>query len=684
MSLVVRVDAEQFMPTHKGFAQTVTARNIWGRASKTNVVLDQYTGVLMCKPLQFYDDWEVAGTVTRYPISAWTGDTTHWDDVLNSVGSGNGILNADNAAGKITTSTTFDVNTSFLVSFFHCGTSNDRTPGIEFEFGQWKLVLSTSGDATLSRGGVTRYADIISDPISDQMVELVIMPYVNNSLLIRRINGYSSGMLVSLNAELDTSEMVADPPEIISAGKFSVTPKSVACKQFSLTELTYDTEADYELVSPVLDCIWPPSAAMTQSVVGDSLTNYGGVAGVGLWDKTTDTLFAADSAKHEYRAVFLLTPLAHKTTMIRGLTFGFTPEARAALTEAADVSDDVRSIEINVDSDASQTEALIDIRNPESYGLFGACSRLCTIEIDGNQILRGILAEPPVYTYTENGDRYYSLRVQSIYRYIQTASIVNELNLAGQVHSDAMGWICFLSSLAPNDVEFGITTDIIPLGTSADGQISTDWTIKPFDSGETWVKKICDETGWVLTDGINGGVYVLRYLDPLEFDSIPKHTYHMNSQYETGANQRVHAFSTYSIEPEANEFHLIFCNEAGEKCDAVYYDAASANGSLAVSDRPSNWLGFVKRGGIDIGQRSEAVGQALSLRIGAEVARRVDMMRIAADWPIYLWVNDTITIADEDLASSGNYRIRTMGIKISSEIAGREVRTCDILAELLA
>lgn len=682
MSMQVCIDAEQFMPTARGIAQTVTARNIWASGTKTNVILDQFTGVLMCKPIQMQDDWETLGTVTRYPLSEWTGDTTHWDDVLTSGGLGNGILNAYNEAGKITTSATFELNTSFLVSFHCCGSVNDRATGIELEFGQWKLALSTSGDATLSRGGIDRFHDIISDPIPDTFVELLIMPYVNNSLLIRRINGYNSGMLVAMSSQ-DMSEIATIPPSIITSAKFSVTPKSVAIKQFSLTELTYDTGADYELIGPVLDMIRPPSAAQTFVSTDDGLTNYGGGVAVALWNEASDTPFAADGSIHKYRPVFILTPLANKTPMTRGLTFGFKAENRSALTDPADVSLDVRSIEINVDKECSQTEATIEIRNPDSYGLFGACSRLCTIYMDGNQILKGILAEPPVYTYTEQGDEYYTLRVQSFYRYMQTASIINETNLAGMIHTDAMAWVCYLSTLAYNDVVFDVSTGTLPVTQSADGQISTDWTIKPFDSGEVWVKKLTSETGWVLTDGISGGVYVLKYADPLAFDSTSKHTYYMNSAYETGDNQRIHSYSAYSLEPEANEFHLMFCNEAGEVCDAVYYDSASANGSLGVGSRPSNWLGFVKRGGFDIGQHTEAEGQALALRIGAEVARRVDMIRITADWPSYLWVNDVITIRDEDANVTNNYRIQTMSIKSISEIYDNEIRTCDILAELL-
>ncbi len=683
MSISIKLDAEQFIPARNGFAQTVTARDIWNKGSKTNVILDNYTGVLMCKPIQFNNDWETAGTVTRYPISSWTGDTSHWEDLLTSGGLGNGLLNAHATAGKITTSTTFDANTSFLVSFYLCGSSNDKAAGIDLEFGQWKLSLSTFGDATLTRSGVVRFTDIITDPIADEFVELLIMPYVNNSLLVRRINSNNSGMLVSLTADQDTTEMGTDPPVIISSAKFSVTPQSVLCKQFSLTELTYDTTADYELISPVLNCIWPPSATQTMTTSDDGLTNYGGGVAVALWEETTDTSFAADGIKTKLRIAFLLTPLAHKTPMTRGLTFGFEAEDRIALLTPADISADVRSYEIHADAQANQTEAIIEIRNPDSYDLQGACSRLCTIDMDGINIFRGILAEPPVYKYTENGDRFYSIRVQSFYRYLQTASIVNDLNLAGMTHSEAVAWLCYLAGLAPNDVVFGTTTDVLPTEYTTDGQLSNNWTIKPFDSAETWTKKICDETGWRLTDGISSGVYVLMYLDPLLYTTVPAWNFHTKSAFTTADNQKIYSWEEYSIEPECNEFHLIFCNEAGEKCDAVYYDADSANGSLAIGDRPSNWLGFVKRGGFDVGNRTEAQGQALSLRIGAEVAKRVDMARFTAEYQPALWVNDVVTVHDDSAGTSANYRINTIAIKGIHEVSGSEIRVCDILAEKL-
>lgn len=681
MSISIKIDAEQFMPTQQGFAQTVTARDVWNKGTKTNVILDSYTGVLMCKPLQFVDDWETAGTVTRYPLSSWTGDTTHWENLNTSGGLGNGLLNSHETAGKITTSATFDANTSFLVSFYLCGTLNDRTSGIELEFGQWKLTLSTSGDAILYRDSVIRFTDIITDPIADQFVELVIMPFVNNSLLIRRINGNNSGMMVSLTLNNDITEHATDPVTVISSNTFSVTPKNVTVKQFSLTELTYDTGVDYELISPILSCIHAPTASQPFSSSDDGLTNYGGGVGVALWEASSDTVFTADGIKSTFRTVFELTPLAHKSPMTRGLTFGFASEERVALTTPADISADVRSYEIHADKTADQTEAIIEVRNPELYGLLGACSRLCTIDMDGVNILRGIMAEPASYKYTDNGEEYYTIRIQSFYRYLQTASIINDLNFAGMTHVDAMAWLCYLAGFATNDIVFETSTDPLPVEYSTDGQLSTDWTVKPFDLAESWVKKISDEVGWRLTDGISSSVYVLKYVDTMAFSDVSVWNYHKISSYESANNQRIFSWEEYSIEPECNEFHLIFCNEAGEKCDAVYYDANSANGSLPLASRPSNWLGFVKRGGVDIGNRTEAQGQALSLRIGTEVAKRVDVARFTAEYPVGLWVNDVVTVYNDDISTTDNYRINTIAITGVHEVSGAEIRHCDILAE---
>lgn len=681
MSISIKIDTDQYLPATRGFVQTVTARSAWKTGTKQNVVLDNYTGVLMCKPLQFYDDWEATGTVTRYPLSGWTGDTAHWEDLYNSSGTGNGLLNAHDGAGKITSKETFGANTSFLVSWMTCGHAGDKTAGIELEFGQWKLTLSTSGDAELSRGGVVRFADIITDSIADQFVELLIMPYVNNSLLVRRLNSNDAGMLVSMNPGQDTAEMGTSPPTIIAAAKFSVTPKNVLCKQFSLTELTYDTDADYELVSSPVNCTCAPTAAQDQDTTVDGLINYGGGLFIALRDATLDLPFVADGITRKFRAVFGLQPLAHKTPMIRGATIGFEPEPRITLPNPADISDDVKSYEIHIDETADKTEAIIEVCNPELYDLSGACARLCTIEMDGINIFRGILAEPPVYSHNEDGERYYTLRVQSIYRYLQTASIINEINFAGRNHVEAISWLCWLAGLDGNDILFDITTDPLPAEYGTDGQISNDWQIKLFDSAETWIKKICDETGWRLTDGISSGVYVLKYVDPLAFPTIADKDFHTEQASMTAQCQNIFSWEEYSLEPECNEFHLIFCDESGNRCDAVYYDAASADGALPNVDRPRNWLGFVKRGGFEIGQRTTAHAQQLALRVGAEVTRRIDILRITARYPAGLWVNDVINIIDE--GSIAKYRITTMSISGVNEVPGNEMRNCDILAEKL-
>lgn len=670
MSLRVCLDAQSYMPTKHGWLQTVKAKDIWGRGTKTNVLLDPYTGCISCKPIQLQDDWETLGTVTRYPIANWTGDTTHWDDILASGGSGNGIINSDFAAGKITTSATFETNTSFLVSFNLCGTDNDRTSGIVLEFGQWKLKLSTSGDAILSRLGTTRFADIITDPIPDKLVEFVIMPYVNNSLLIRRINGNNSGMLVVMNSTDDITEMNADPPVIIQSAAFSVTPVNVAVKQFSLTELTYDTDADYELISQVLTSAQAPTAAQTFYSTDDGLTNYGGGIGVALWEETTDTAFIPDSIKHRYRAAFILTPLAHKTPFTRGLTFGYSAEARTALPGPADITNDVRTLEINVDKEASQTEALIEIRNPENYDLFGACSRFCTIEIDGNIILNGILSEPPVYTYSKDGDEYYSIRIEGLYRYLKRATIVNECVLDGLNHVYVMQTLCEMAGITDQDLIVETTTDLVGQSTATDNK--NNFEVKFMDLADIWVKRICEETGWILTDDISGGVYNLKYCDPLSMTTIPSYIFHTQSSGTTADNQKIQEWAPYSLEPECNIFVLTYCNESGDRCMAVYYDSASPD-----------YLGQNVYGGFDIGQCTDTKAAELCLRIGPDVTRRIDMVRFSADWPVKLWTNDVVTIVDDETNDWANYRIKTMSMKSVSEIDGREIRNCDCLAEKL-
>jgi|GEM_PF-5191806 len=670
MSLSVKVDAQSYMPTKHGWLQTVKAKDIWGRATKTNVVLDPYTGCVMCKPIQFQDDWETLGTVTRYPLSSWTGDTTHWDDVLTSGGMGNGILNAYNTAGKITTSTTFETNTSFLVSFVLCGSHNDRASGIELEFGQWKLSLSTSGDAVLSRGGITRFADIITDPIPDTLVEFIIMPYVNNSLLIRRKNGNNSGMLVSLNATDDTTEMNADPPVIIQSATFSVTPKSVSVKQFSLTELTYDIAADYELVSLIMTYVQAPTPAQTFFSTDDGLTNYGGGLGAALWEQTTDVPFVPDSVKRSYRAAFILTPLAHKTPLTRGLTFGYAAEPRNALPGPADITADIRSITINVDKEASQTEAIIEIINPENYDLFGACSRFCTIFVDGWQILNGILSEPPVYTYSKDGDQYYSIRIHGLYRYLQRATIINECVLDGLNHAYVVQQLCGMSGITNSDLQVDYTEDTLSSVPAVDGK--ANFEVKFMDLADIWIKKVCDDTGWVLTDDISGGVYNLSYRDPLAMSTDPAYYFHFTSDACTADNQRVYEWSAYSIEPECNQFMITFCNENGERCAAIYFNASAYNP-----------LGQTIRGGFDVGQCSEEKATALALRIGPEVTRRVDMARMSSDWPVGLWVNDVIRVYSDLTNEWADYRVKTLSIKSLSEIDGDEIRQCDVLLERL-
>jgi hypothetical protein len=680
-TLHVYVDAEKYYPVTTMIRGSVAVRDAWNRSTtQANLDMDPYSGGLMCAPIQYNADWKDDIRVVRYGLDLWTGITSAWEETTDAGGVAKWLHMVVGTAvpSRISTVTDFEANSGFLFQVQLCGSPTDKVDAFTIEFGQWKWKLNTSGKCYLYKGTELRHVDIYSrEALGGAFLEISIQPGANNTLRICPHRHTGAGIAY----RLPDAELTDDPPIIIESGAFAVSAEDVSLKQVQLTQLTYDDALDYMLVSEPLSLPYAPlTEQLLSSIEFDSLSGGGGAA-CQLWVENVDTPFVSNGYRSKYRAVWVLAPTIHATPIVRGLHFQIDATTPPPRGTPAEITADIKELTIETSETAEYTEARIKLRNPATYNLFGACNRMVEIKLGASTLFLGYFKEPPKYVNEEDGTKYYELTVGSIYRLLETNALLAGPVFDGQNHVDVVTWLCQMAGIQTGNMSFDTSDGKLPetRKTAEDkGGLCPEYA----DTSSKWISSICDETGWLFTDGHAGGDFVLKYIDPTLRTAVPVIGMTLLSVAAAPGTPRIRSWEAYSQEPESNELHVVGCNESGQLMDAIYLDLASQNPLVAIPDRDDNWLGYRKVAAFSMdGQTTEARLQEVALRIGADVCIRHDLARFQGDWPEFLWTGDVVAITDGVAVS--NYRITGLSLEFLGEGGGLvpTIRRADYLAE---
>ncbi len=687
--LKVLLDAEQAPKPRAGVVvrDQLTVAASEGSATSYGVWLEPYSKTLMLEPKQFAEDFYLDSSVPRFPKSEWQLTDSHWDDVVREE---DRWLLSDGSDEQIYTNKVFDGNTGFCVDFFLFAPETDSFLALQLLFGQWQLDVYSSGEGKLYVQGestpraagwlVSRHGTTLCERRS----RLIIVPSANRTLVIRR------NQIAGFYYTIPESEWDSETEEVIESGRdFQL--KAPGCKvQFQLTELAYPTDAtDRYWISPNRQLPKPPLVGQTFEVEPDWL-NLGGAISCGVYAGLGDgegfadlALFSADGTADTYcvAATFAAGYNGRVSPFLRGATVSMDPLAPDVAMEPGEISDDVTAATISVSDDPWQTSATLKLRLPEDHPILGKCNRRCVLKIGDTVILDGVLAEPPKLVYDRNAAACYELQVASLLKFGDQPCLHSSVQFDGADHTDAMKWL-FKFACIPSDL-LEMDADDTPLRDSRSGTALENSELRPeiADTPRQWMERICEESRWVLYDGpLASGDFGFLYKDPLGFDTTPTHTFYVQSADAgtDGSYDRIHdSLTLYDIEPEANELHVVGCNEYGQLIDCKYVDAASQDPDTAEASRPANWLGFRKIAVIPVpGFVPEWLLKRLALRIGRELSKTVRMVEFEADWKVGLWRNKVVTIdvGDSGIEGAGDYRIETMDVEFRDESGDYPIR----------
>ncbi len=662
-----------------------------------NCWIEPIKGILMRRPIQFRtkagEGVRYSTILPRYPIANWmyadgTDVIDYWQDVKQNEST---WLLGPNAAGGfskwIKTRQGFKGDVSFFFRFVCQGVPGDSVTGFSVRFGQWQLNIYTDGKIELYHQTVRPTEKRMEGNISagaghsliGNEVKLSIM-VIGNSLLIQRngVTGFYYDLVLDDWIYEDNWYWVSKKE------KFSVYP--AGCKlRFELTPMMWDLEDSY-YISPTYWFPRPPEATDTIAVtLNDNVYTPSWNTGVATGSLITlpvegSPAFAADGASRGFAIKIALTPSTdsasgHGTaspavSIVRVVDNPSDSQVDALPAEA---TDDVIRVTLSAGQDATGTEAVVEMNNPEAYDLFGHCNSALVLKLGDAVIFKGVLREPPQFVQEGLGKSIYKVTAQTYAKYLNEQCLLPCV-FDGVPHSTAIQTIIDMAGIKDADfevVDSGDKLTLLPTTqklSGEDGQPQYNFASQSGDRAYDLITSIADSMGWMFTDAMDDSRNLkLQYVDPLTFTTTPIHYFVFKSSDEgwlSGSDypyRRIYSWSVGSQEPIATWFRVL-----GMVGGVLQYGGYPNNTGLNIAAedpdilpmlRTDDWLGVRREVQIpwhmdeannQIAETTLDHLQRLAYRMGREFTRRWDIAEFEADWPC-LWRNDCIQVYDSTL-----------------------------------
>lgn len=634
MAITINIDGGQSRLKHDD-ALCALAASEFDSTTFDNVIFEPVNSLIILKPYRFDKEWfeNASGNYARLPLSSFGISSGVWQQqLIPAVSAGEWIglaatfsgfgTNLNAAGGQLVSSTTYDKNRGFTISYYNYGGSENisKTPLLNVG---WGLGIGTSssyfeifGDGKINfyKDGLLRQEGSITGTAENNTVrqnkkqqgkttysfcDFTAIPYNHNQILCWSLNGGS--FVVDLD-EIDPDE---NNPTITPSSKFFINVPANRATKFQFAPIVFHTTGSCKsLKSNFADVPFT-----TQAAYADTVLKYNGGVGIQsviLSQKTySGSTFTPNDVDSEIivKADLSTTNSGYSPTFY-GSVVGYQREMDYT---NGDYQEDIQSItqslvlnvpDDNVGATAELTiidanEEFVTLPNNLAQGLF----KPIKIQDGANIIFDGVIVN--IDNNLKGNYRELKISAQDKFFFLENYMFSDRFPLAGMQFYDAIN---FMVSKVIEDGYKVIYDPAIQLSIISD-QTMDNWgdLISPGDTPVAKINNIVDSYQPNSIFGFKGQTFFCKPRDQFGITTSITLFPNVGLAITSGFTFQdvYYNLDTKIIPAEANSIRVTGQNpKTKELFQVVKNDLASQDVTTIPSSRPNNWYGFVKKYGI--------------------------------------------------------------------------------------
>jgi len=570
-----------------------------------------------------------------------------------------------------------------------CGWGASATVGVSLRFYQDGHVEVWKDGAYLFTGSISelrhRQSRLNSDGLGRPVgyVTVMLIPCCDRSLLVESSVG--GGFLYDF---LDLAEGLAgqtitpNDPFWFNVPAPCDAVVRVAPLQYAQTSGGIYGPVTGLRVAPESGASWTTSVfqASSQAVLSPLGSTGPGLVSIGVGVPTANPFAIANPVQLQ-ATLSPATAGTSFTPFVYGVRASMAAQTRACATPSGspvDVTAFCTQFALEASDHVGGLRASMTLRGPTALAVAGVslpmaqCGRAVTVS-DGSGVFLDGVCEPPEtdvrWALTEAGagaDSVTEVRfgMSDVWKLATEYVFLDPLPLDGLNLLQAYNALVQVMGLTANVSESAAAISLPIAGVSARG----GWNalVLPGDKGAEWLQRLHETYAATWRHGVNRSGQLCLF-DPADTANAPTTsslTLYPSLAAAAGIASPVlyRSLKVRVLEPEANDLALIGVDARSERPILVRArDAASADPTAAVGDRPSNWLGRIKR--LAYGDRSLATPTSCALaaeQLFDRLSTARTIVEFESEFLDGLWLGDLVTL--QGAPGFGNLTVRLKAI----------------------
>lgn len=423
----------------------------------------------------------------------------------------------------------------------------------------------------------------------------------------------------------------------------------------------------------------PPIGATFNLSAISASTSLGGTGSVDLREEGNSGPFVPNGVDRRCQVRVSLTAGGANTgtLFVSALQVYRSPETDIMPGDGVDVLEFTSSLDFSVGDDPGSDSVGLEMYDPDAIESAGApnivtgLNRSCQVLLGPDPVF-DIRLDPPRFSDSIGSPTQKLLfEGRTIWKHLSNYRFQDDLVLDGKTLTEAARFI--LQECGVSDDQIVVSDDPFTLPSGGNPSLGDySLAVKPGDTPAEWLTRLRDDfaSTWALF--VKGDQVIFR--SPEDFPAEPIATIY-NHQDESPDPESATVWRELSrkteqqiLEPEANDIWVWGFDPRTQRSICVHYaDTASQDPTLAVIDRPDNWLGEIRRYALfDPGITTKAA----AIRACGFLAKRLCPARyirdIECEFIEAAWKNDLVAIPGE-----GNWRIQQFSGSIEKATEGR-------------
>lgn len=629
-ALQVTLDTKQSRIKRDRIATLITA-NDWGQRFISDSYIDPITNTAMLCPAPRLPSWTTSGTgiCTRLKKSDYNLTSSKWQE-SNHLFDGDTYLISTDPSGNpgegVTTTANMPRNGGMYLQWYAANGSSDDW--VQMECG-WSTTPSVgtsspislrfyaSGNVEVWEDGIYQNSYRISgngevpQQTASTFTDVLIIPFRKRELLVFSNRGGGFSHIIESIEDTD------DDPTIVPELPFwwSV-PEGYTYVQCA--KIQYPTSG---YVTGIISWLqYPPESGKSPEyfVYGDM--NGGSATATLVESDNPASSFTADGSKTECRLKVSLSGNGTTSPNIyAGHAFYKPLLADTDDSQSIELLDYITKATLEVPDSPTDIAFSFDIKSPEEVNGLGdvdrsireLCNRPISITIGSQSILDGQTEAPKFVKRLDDTLDRVTFDVRDRWKTLEHYSFTDPLPLDGINLSEAFRLILTLAGFDNSQLDIdAISFDLPTVQNPKGGEFSV--LVEVGDTAADWIQRLRDSyyatlfIGWVpRADGI---FFVVK--EPASLPTSADVTLYDNIQdakdylASYGADEnafrmyRITGYQEHYLEPEANDIWVTGRDvRTSRPIQCHKPDTDSQDPTLAPSDRPSNWLGEIRKYG---------------------------------------------------------------------------------------